>query len=333
MRLQSLDIARFIAFCGMVLVNFRIAANVTPQADVVSALTTALEGRAAALFVVLAGVGLALARPTTATLIKRALFLLAIGLVNMTVFDADILHFYGVYFLCALPFLGVSNRRLWYAICAVPSVSVLALVALNYDTGWNWDTYAYNDFWTVQGFLRHTFFNGWHPVFPWITFLLFGLWLGRKDLSSAALHRALMLWGALVAILGLIPAALTEDADLRELLAATAIPPGPFYILSAAGSACALLGLIGLITPVLERVGLAPWLTDAGRQSLTLYVAHILIGMGVLEEAGLLNGSLSTSQIFWISLGFCLLCMLYARAWKRVAKRGPLEAVMRKLTG
>lgn len=55
MRLHGLDIARFLAFCGMVLVNFRIAAQVTPGTDAISLFTNSLEGRAAALFVVLAG--------------------------------------------------------------------------------------------------------------------------------------------------------------------------------------------------------------------------------------------------------------------------------------
>ena len=75
------------------------------------------------------------------------------------------------------------------------------------------------------------------------------------------------------------------------------------------------------------------WLTAPGRQALTLYVAHILIGMGILDEMGLLDGSLSPQQIFQYSLGFCAAAAIHARLWALIAKRGPLEALMRRLTG
>ena len=65
MRLAGLDIARFIAFTGMVLVNFRIAAQVSDTTDWAYQITHLLEGRAAALFVVLAGVGITLANAST----------------------------------------------------------------------------------------------------------------------------------------------------------------------------------------------------------------------------------------------------------------------------
>ena len=57
-RLEALDAARFLAFCGMVLVNFRIAAQVAPGNDWASTVIDLLEGRAAALFVILAGIGI-----------------------------------------------------------------------------------------------------------------------------------------------------------------------------------------------------------------------------------------------------------------------------------
>ena len=103
-RLDGLDLARYVAFVGMVIVNFKIAMGAENDGGLLSMLTTALEGRAAATFVVLAGIGLGLAGirrldQTIYVTIKRALFLLMIGLLNMTIFDADILHYYAFYFL------------------------------------------------------------------------------------------------------------------------------------------------------------------------------------------------------------------------------------------
>ena len=103
-RLEGLDLARYVAFVGMVIVNFKIAMGAESGEGMLNLLTTALEGRAAATFVVLAGIGLGLAGlkgldQTISVTIKRALFLLVIGLLNMTIFDADILHYYAFYFL------------------------------------------------------------------------------------------------------------------------------------------------------------------------------------------------------------------------------------------
>lgn len=141
-----------------------------------------------------------------------------------------------------------------------------------------------------------------------------------------------MLWGSAAAVLALIPAQLTSDPELQALLGTEAIPPGPFYILAGTGTASLVIGLTLRLTPALERIRLAGWLTAPGRQSLTLYVAHILIGMGLLDEVGLLDGSLSTVEIFWFSVFFCVACAIYARIWAIWFKRGPLEALMRRVT-
>ncbi len=163
MRLTGLDIARFLAFVGMVLVNFRLAAQVAPGADWTSTLTNALEGRAAALFVVLAGLGFALAQMPTLTILKRAAFLMAIGLLNQTIFEADILHFYALYFVVAAFFARRSQAVLLMGAIAFPLLWLILAGVFDYETGWNWETLDYADFWTLQGFLRHSLFQRLAP--------------------------------------------------------------------------------------------------------------------------------------------------------------------------
>ena len=50
----------------------------------------------------------------------------------------------------------------------------------NYEIGWNFETLEYQGFWTINGFIRNLFFNGFHPVIPWTSFMLFGYWFGKK---------------------------------------------------------------------------------------------------------------------------------------------------------
>lgn len=332
MRLHGLDIARYLAFCGMVLVNFRIAAQVTPGADLPSLLTNALEGRAAALFVVLAGIGLAMGRASSAEILARAGFLFAIGMVNLLIFEADILHFYALYFLVALPFLNASGRALLFAALGAVVLGFLSLVLLDYEAHWNWETLEYSDFWTLEGFMRHSFFNGWHPVFPWVAFLFIGMWIGRQDLYAKTVQNRLVLWGLAAAVLGALPANLTSDPELQEVFGIAAIPPGPFYILAASGTAALVIGLLLRVGAGLNRLGIAEWLAAPGRMALSLYIAHILLGMGTLEVMGQLDGSLTPLQIFGYSLGFCAFSALASWLWMILLRRGPLEAAMRGIS-
>lgn len=324
MRLAGLDIARFIAFAGMVLVNFRIAAQISDSTDWPNQITNLLEGRAAALFVVLAGIGISLAKPSKALLAKRGLFLFAIGLMNQTIFQADILHYYGIYFLCIIPLLNLSQRGFLIAAISILLISFLMLIGLNYESGWNWDTLQYTGFWTPTGFIRNLLYNGWHPVFPWICFMIFGLYLGRLKLANQTTQIKLLIWGSIAAILTInLSIFLGTAPELAEVFGLSPIPPGPLYILAGSATSTAMIGTTLLITP---------WLANPGRQSLTLYVAHILFGMGTLHALGKLDGSLSATEIFTISTGFIAITSLYAVIWSRITKRGPLETLMRLIT-
>ena len=153
-RLEGLDFARFIAFVGMVLVNFTVAMGVEAGAEgqgsfLATSFVGALEGRAAATFVVLAGIGLGLAANKAVNNLefndqliwlttKRALFLLAIGLLNSLIFDADILHYYALYFFFGVFFIRMSSSGLIFSIIFLIVGFVIMLFTLDYDVGWDW---------------------------------------------------------------------------------------------------------------------------------------------------------------------------------------------------
>ena len=338
MRLTGIDIARFMAFTGMVLVNFRIAAQVDAGADLPSLLTNSLEGRAAALFVVLAGIGFAMGhasgRQPWHLSLRRAVFLFIIGMMDMVIFDADILHFYALYFLIGMLFTQVSDRGLLFGAGAIMLIGYIALFVFDYEHGWNFETLKYTDFWTIPGFLRNSLYNGWHPVFPWAAFLLIGMWVGRLDLATTRTQLRLLIWGTVTAVATWAFSAgmIRLDAEFTDIVSIQPIPPTPFYILAGSGTALATLGLILLISPALGHLRLSNFLATPGKMSLTLYMAHIYLGMGILEGFGKLDGSLSTGAVFMISLAFCAIAALFARLWFCKFKRGPLEGLMRLTT-
>ena len=103
-RLHGLDLARALAVFGMVLVNFQIPLSRGGGPLWLERFGEAFQGRASALFVILAGAGVALMTRRDATrgrklLLARALFLAFVGYCFALIWIGDILHYYAFYFL------------------------------------------------------------------------------------------------------------------------------------------------------------------------------------------------------------------------------------------
>lgn len=362
-RLVGFDVARALAVFGMVIVNFKLVMGsgaggaATAGPNWLVWLAGLLDGRAAATFVILAGVGISLmthrARQSGDAaalaerrrgLVKRAIFLLCFGLLYTPLWPADILHFYGLYILIGTALLSAADRTLWLTALALAALFLVLLLVGDYDAGWDWDTLYYTDFWTAAGMVRHLFFNGFHPVLPWAAFLLVGIWLGRREMGDPRVGRRLLAGGLASTLLAeaashlltiWLPALLPEanPADIRELCATAPMPPTPLYLLSAGGTAVALIAACVFLS---ERLRAATWLlrplTHTGQLALTLYVGHVVVGMGLLEGMGRLEGQ-SLPVALGSALVFCAAGVLFATGWRRFARRGPLEWVMRRLTG
>ncbi|MEL0088033.1 MAG: heparan-alpha-glucosaminide N-acetyltransferase domain-containing protein, partial [Halieaceae bacterium] len=192
-RLIGLDAARYFAFVGMVFVNFdvvmSISLGVQSNGEFANHLIGQLQGRASATFVVLAGIGLGLSgfkreSQTVKITIKRAIFLLILGLLNMSIFEGDILHYYAFYFLFGAFLLPFSNRVLVATIGLLNIAFLVMMLSIDYESGWNFEELTYSGFWTIDGFIRNLFFNGFHPVFPWLGFFLLGIVLSRTLLQD-----------------------------------------------------------------------------------------------------------------------------------------------------
>lgn len=54
--------------------------------------------------------------------------------------------------------------------------------------------------------------------------------------------------------------------------------------------------------------------------------------MGTLEALGMLGGQALAPAVTAAGL-FCTVAVIYAWTWSRVFKRGPIEAVMRRIAG
>ncbi len=353
-RIIGIDLARALAVIGMIIVNFKIVFG-AEGSEWVKVFASIFEGKAAATFVVLAGVGLALMtknalktnhtqklKNITRQIIKRALLLFIIGLSYITIWSADILHFYGIYMLVMLLLLRRSERIILFA-GAVLILGYPGLMMIwDYEAGWNFDTLNYHDFWTIQGFIRNLFYNGFHPVIPWAAFMIFGYWLGKQDLHQTKYVKKLfwhsILTFIIIQLFSLFLISLFSDGsqhmtkELTQILGTSPMPPLPIYMLNGIAIAFTTISACILIGKKYENHKIIDVLNKTGQLALTFYVAHIVVGMGIIDA---LNpdklGTFSVEFSVGYALVFSLLCVLFASIWLKYNKSGPLEWVFRKL--
>ncbi len=247
-RLRGIDAARGLALLGMMathlLPTFESNAELTP-----TWVGLMFSGRAAALFAVLAGIGLALSTgkqvPAEGDKLSgarrgvalRAAVIAAVGLTlgGLEVNLAIILVHYAVLFLCVLPFLGLRPKALcaWAAgwIMVSPVFAYLLrpwLLAsdpplrLGHNPSWE-------DLSTPSALLGDLFFTGYYPVFQWLAYLLVGLLIGRLPLTKAVVPWLLVAGGSALAVLAKsVGVAAMEDwggrAALEDILNAPGYP-------------------------------------------------------------------------------------------------------------
>jgi len=217
-RLRGIDAARGLALLGMMathlLPTFESNADLTP-----TWIGLTFSGRAAALFAVLAGIGLALstgkqvpaegARLGAARrgIALRAAVIAVVGLTlgGLEVNVAIILVHYAVLFLCVLPFLGLKPKALcaWAAgwILVSPVFAYLLrpwLLASNPPLKLGHNP-SWEDLSTPGQLVGDLFLTGYYPVVQWISYLLVGLLIGRLPLTKALVPWLLLAGGTVLA--------------------------------------------------------------------------------------------------------------------------------------
>lgn len=354
-RIIGIDVARAFAIIGMILVNFKMVLGQHNETWV-KHFSSLLEGKAAATFVVLAGIGIAFMTNSAVNqnnlnsikkakqrILKRALFLFVIGLSYIVIWPADILHFYGIYMLITLLLVKSNSKKILYTALTIVFLYPILLMFFNYEAGWDFTSLNYIDFWTLSGFLRNLFLNGFHPVLPWAAFMIVGLWFGKQDLTNNSFVKKSALYSLLiflviqliskVTISFLSDGSLASTEELRSIIGTSPMPPLPVYMISGSSIAIFIIAVCILISQKFENTFIIKALTKTGQLALTFYVAHVILGMGLIEmisskELG--EHSLNFSILY--GLIFSLGCIIFAIIWTKYKKSGPLEWIMRKIT-
>ena len=366
-RLAGIDAARGLALIGMISIHILPAWD--PETGSPTVQWELFAGRAAALFALLAGVGLAFSsggrtphrgRAMTADrvgLLVRAVLITSLGLLVNQVMPADppaydILVYYGMFFLLAIPFLHLPARVLFPLAGATAVAGPVLMQALR-DVLPAMETYnpTVADVLADPGtVLSQVLLTGTYPALPYLAYLLAGLAIGRLNLRSVRTQTRLLVVGLVLAAGAYLVywVLVLHAGGYDQLMSATpwlsedrideiivwgpdpVLPsttwwwlmiPGPHTntpvaVLYDMGSGAAVLGFFLLVA---RRAGtwLLP-LSAMGSMTLTLYSAHLLALAAMLHyEVPLLW--------FLIHGG---VAALFAVAWYRSFGRGPLERVV-----
>ncbi|MEX5297201.1 heparan-alpha-glucosaminide N-acetyltransferase domain-containing protein [Kocuria sp. CPCC 205292] len=217
-RLTGVDAARGLALVGMMSIHILPAWD--PESYGPTLQWELFAGRAAALFALLAGVGLALSsggrtphrgRAMTADrvgLLVRAVLVTVLGLLVNQVMPADppaygILVHYGMFFLLAIPFLHLPVRAL---LGLAAAAAVLGPVLMQSLRGVLPAFEVYNptfaDVLAEPGtVLAQVLLTGTYPAVPYLAYLLAGMAVGRLNLRAVRVQGRL-LWAGLALAVG-----------------------------------------------------------------------------------------------------------------------------------
>ncbi|GEL98616.1 heparan-alpha-glucosaminide N-acetyltransferase domain-containing protein [Cellulomonas terrae] len=324
-RIVGIDVARGLAVLGM------MTAHVGPDDDgpfPPGGFAQLADGRPAALFVVLAGLSLALlsgsANPVTGTrlvqarvrILVRALLLFALGalLVVLATPVVVILPTYGLLFA-----LGCVALR-WSRAALLTAAAVVAVAGPPIGQG---IARALED--ARPTVLTEITVGHYYPAIVWTAYLLVGLAIGRSDLRSPRLRGLGALAGLGLVVLGHGGSWVALHVLGWPAALATTEPHSSttFEVVGNVGVALLVISGCLVVADRWPRV-LAP-LAAVGALALTAYSVHIVViailGQGVVYDA--------TVEVW---LAFLLTTIGLCWLWVVSVGRGPFEWVLHRVS-
>jgi uncharacterized protein len=362
-RILGFDLARAYAIFGMFVVNFNFCfgsfRNQTPLGGFLNLFT----GNSTAIFILCAGMGVSLMSNRThytseekaklkTTILKRSWFLFGLGLLLYNWWPGDILHFYGGYMHVAAFLLFVPKQYFLYIAGLAILIFHLLLLLIPIETSWNLDTFQYADFWSLTGFLRNTFYNGWNSIFPWLAYFMVGMSLGKLDWQQKKTKTTVFGVGlGLLIIIKIVRIVFKTDfynPDFNwfydkywSYVISDYFPPYLPFMLITTGFALMVIAICMFLGEQFAENKLTKILAKTGQMTLSHYVIHLTIGMVILATltnkhySGYLEDETPTEPIYILgySLLFFVWSVLFSYLWSKRFMNGPMETLMRHFSG
>lgn len=375
-RLLGLDALRALAVLGMVYMHVSPTGwlSAVPFSEKAAALgwfEGMITGRAMSLFVLLAGISIALmtggfkphAGERLRTHRKRiairagVLFIISLCVDQFSGMNLSILEFYSLWLLLLIPLLRLRPRMLFTAAAiAAIALPIFSFIVMNYGRDWPISPFSGGGqpavglplLWQPLDWpakLKQLFFGSGFQTLYAIPLLLAGLAIGRLDLRSTNVRRKLAISGAVLVAVSW----LTSQVALGPL-----------------GAEQALADMMSSSGPLLQ-----PWVSVLTLPPHQLYafsipMAPFMLGIGLLMLAGLLsllqlpgwqsalNPLTATGRMaltwyaahhifiqrvagdppyaFTLFAGMMIFALAVSPLWLRWSSRGPLEWLMHRVS-
>lgn len=350
-RIIGYDLARALAIMAMVLVNFCSIFDLTVfSPDWLETCVDFLYGRAATVFVMLAGLSLAILSNRfkrvsdrivfKKLIMKRSLLLLGIGLILWHWWEADILHFYSLLLVMGAGIAFWPLQWLWFGVLSVLCISmpICAHLTVIYDL---FDAIVFVEMQPAVIRLALDFVTSpFYSLFPWLGFFLIGMLLEQCGKASSGFYRRLFVSGVIVCIMveclssTMMTWAAERNIDIEgqwgfAFIRSETFPATPLFVISSGASSIALIGLCRWLTfrpsAVTRRLHL---FVSFGQMSLTMYIAHIVWGFSYLALMKHKGENIGPTQMLFAVGAFYLSGFIFAAKWKEHFQRGPLETML-----
>lgn len=360
----TVDVARAVAMIGVVILNYHASLNGTlawapiypsQWERLFNPGTGVLTTRFAAVFVLVAGIGVslmtrvsresndpALLNRDRLRLLRRGVLLYAVGYVLQWVWPGTILFYYGAFFIvAAFIFSAPRWQILTVGIVATFASAVIAWWRVEQSFTGNltsWLTPTNVD--SPRNLLIRTFISYTHPLFPWLLFFIGGIILGRHLHRLAELRPRLMLWsGGILAATYLINTVFVAEISTtnHERLIATILSTRPYdrgllYSIGTMASSLLALCILSIIVDSLGENSVVNMLAQAGQMSLSIYLAHIFFFNLIVHRAHLV-GATGLDTAFGLALVFYVIAIPISALWRTHVGRGPAEILYRAFGG
>ena len=345
-RLYGLDVARAVAFAGMLFAHY-VGPHGSGEPGWLLAVDAAADGRSAPLFCVLLGVGagLLVARGTPdRVLVRRGTVLFVLGFLIWPVFERVylILPQYGV-LLALVPLLRRLSSRALLVGAAIAFLAPAAVAAVldDHHLRVGDQPSSYGDLLDGLGLVRALLWTGGYPLVGWIGFVLVGLWLARQRLGDRVVQVRLLVAGVVIALLQPVLAWAYAALDgetttsaaggLASFLDGRAHSNRSAWYLLGTATAIAVLGAALLLMSGRRRRWFWP-LVCLGQLALTAYLAHLAVGQRFVWE-WIDRSKPPMSAQMAVALAILAACTAAATAWRSKFRRGPVEALVRLVSG
>ncbi len=352
-RYLSLDIARGLAVLGMIFMHFVSAeTGQTGIAAIASGLASFLEGKAAALFCILAGMTWELqaqhAKYRTSSrsswyVLRRALALAVVGVAfHILIWPTEILIPFALMMLISsiVRRYGIHALLQAVSLCLALIPVVLVYFSAYTQTDWNADGSHLTDSELGWATLRYLILDGHYPLVPWLAFPLLGMVLMAKYRDGT---RPIKVWFAPSLTITLLAHAYVYWSQSNEetlgtlgpFLTSTWLPTSLPFVLTTGSCAIAIIsGIAWLYEAIQPKNSMAPvrWLSLVGRSSLTHYLLHLCLVYAPLK-ALLGHEEWSVTIGLWAFAGYIIIAVPLTVLWFRRFHRGPAEAAWGILSG